>query len=134
MGPLRLRSLICSLIHSTHIGIKRLKVQAHASGCLALVAAHWTFQFWTTCLGRERSKPWQVNGRACAWRSLRAAGQEAVSPLAGPPSSLNPATAHAVSGRGSGQLSARGYPVSHLLAQVRTQGAARKGREGDSGR
>jgi hypothetical protein len=32
-GPLRLRSLICSLIHSTHIGIKRPKTQAHASGC-----------------------------------------------------------------------------------------------------
>jgi hypothetical protein len=31
--PARLRSLICSLIHSMHIGIKRPKVQAHASEC-----------------------------------------------------------------------------------------------------
>ena len=32
-GPVRLRSLICSLIHSTHIGVKRPKMQAHASEC-----------------------------------------------------------------------------------------------------
>jgi hypothetical protein len=32
-GLARLRSLNCSLIHSTHIGIKRPKVQAHASEC-----------------------------------------------------------------------------------------------------
>jgi hypothetical protein len=31
--PARLRSLTCSLIHSTHIDIKRPKVQAHASEC-----------------------------------------------------------------------------------------------------
>ena len=34
-----------SLIHSTHIGIKCPKVQAHASGAIAVAAAHWTFQF-----------------------------------------------------------------------------------------
>jgi hypothetical protein len=32
-GLARLHSLICSLIYSTHIGIKRPKVQAHASEC-----------------------------------------------------------------------------------------------------
>jgi hypothetical protein len=32
-GLVRLRSLICRLIHSTHIGIKRPKVQVHASEC-----------------------------------------------------------------------------------------------------
>jgi hypothetical protein len=31
--PGKLRSLICSLIHSTHIDIKRPKVQAYASEC-----------------------------------------------------------------------------------------------------
>ena len=33
LGLVRLRSLICSLIHSTHMCIKRPKVQAHASEC-----------------------------------------------------------------------------------------------------
>src|SRR5215471_4815007 len=33
LGLARLRSLVCSLIHSAHIGIKRPKVQAHASEC-----------------------------------------------------------------------------------------------------
>jgi hypothetical protein len=32
-GPARLRSLICSLIYSTHISIKRPMKQAHASEC-----------------------------------------------------------------------------------------------------
>jgi hypothetical protein len=43
-GLTRLRSLICSLIHSTHTGIKRPKMQAHTSECYRDAAAHRTFQ------------------------------------------------------------------------------------------
>jgi hypothetical protein len=43
--PARLRSLICSLIRSTYTGTKHPKVKAHASGAIAVAAAHWTFQF-----------------------------------------------------------------------------------------
>jgi hypothetical protein len=44
LGLARLRSLMCSLIHSTHIGIKRPKGRRALLSATAVVAAHWTFQ------------------------------------------------------------------------------------------
>jgi hypothetical protein len=44
LGLARRRSLICSLIHSTHIGIKRPSSRRTLLSAIAVLAIHWTFQ------------------------------------------------------------------------------------------
>jgi len=70
-GPVRLRSLICSLIHSTHIGIKPPRVQAHASGC---------------CRGCGRPPPATRNNRTPAAITVAAStgSPDGVSPVPSP--------------------------------------------------
>jgi len=95
----RLRSLIRSLIHSTYIGIKRPKGVGARFWVPRPCSRPLDVPVLGDLLGAGAQQAVAGEREGVCLASLRAAGQEAVSPLAGPPSSLNPATARAVSSR-----------------------------------